>query len=296
MKKLFIILILLLLACGCSNADNSNARLSEEKDTIYFEYDGKKYTKNDVFQRLKAQSVESTIETLVAKQALVAEGFDFESKKEEYGAQYDMVVSIYGEEMVSQYYGDKDSFIKMCELNDAPNIYITNYVENRLADFLTKYPSEYIEYINTSDKAKATKLQKLVAGGASFEEACEKVNFENGETTITNVISTEDTTFPESVNEEYKKLEVGKVSSVIEYVEEVETTDETADTENTEPTVQYYVIRLISKDAENDYKDDFISYVVQNEGITSIFDVLDEDHKVNFYDDDFMYTYNKLTK
>lgn len=293
MKKIIILLVILLLACGCSSKDTTNAKLSDEVDTTYFEYDGKKYTKNDVFQRLKAQSVGNALEMLVAKQALDAEGHDFEEDRATYEEQYDLVISYYGEDMVKQYYGEKDDFVEMCFLNDAPNIYITNYIKNRLSTYLTKYPSQYVEYVVTSDKAKAEKLQKLVKNGTSFDDAVEKVKFENSET-VNKVVTTDDeATFPDVIKEEYKNLEVGKVSKVLEYKEEAQESTEES-TEESEPTYSYYVIRIISNDPENEYKDEFISYVIAKEAITSIFQIIDEDHKVNFYDDDFLYTYNKL--
>ena len=295
MKKIFIILVLLLLVCGCSEAQNtSDAKLSNDYDTVYFKYDGKNYTKNEVFQRIKAQTVSNTLEPIIAYQTLNAEGFDFESKKAAYEEQYDYVTQMYGEEMVVQYYGTKEDFVKSCYMNDSINLYFTNYVDKRIQDFISEYPTYYVEYITTSDKKKADKFQKLVAKKSTFDEAFEKAEFENGEYVQTLVINADGSSFPEDLADSFKELEVGTVSKTLE---SVTTTEADPNVENSEPTTTttYYVIRIISNDPQNEYKDEFISYAIQQKGYQSIFQILNEDHTVNIYDDDFMYTYNQIS-
>lgn len=295
MKKIFIILVLLLLVCGCSEAQNtSDAKLSNDYDTVYFKYDGKNYTKNEVFQRIKAQTVSNTLEPIIAYQTLNAEGFDFESKKAAYEEQYDYVTQMYGEEMVVQYYGTKEDFVKSCYMNDSINLYFTNYVDKRIQDFISEYPTYYVEYITTSDKKKADKFQKLVAKKSTFDEAFEKTEFESGEYVQTLVVNADGSTFPEDLADSIKELEVGTVSKTLE---SVTTTEADPNVENSEPTTTttYYVIRIISNDPQNEYKDEFISYAIQQKGYQSIFQILNEDHTVNIYDDDFMYTYNQIS-
>lgn len=297
MKKILILLLVLLMACGCSasKVDEGNAILSEEKDTTYFEYDNKKYTKNDVFQRLKAQSVASYLETVIAKQILDAENYDFQEDIDFYNEQYDSMESMYGAETVQQYYGDKESFAELNCLYGSISIYFVQYVKKRLSTFIEKYPSQYVEYITTTDEAKAKKFQKLVKKGSTFDEAVEKTEFENNENVMREVMTEDSATFPDEIKTIYSTLEVGKVSDVLKYTEEVEQKEEAATETTAEPTTTYYIINVISNDPENEYQDEFITFAIQKEGYSSLFDILNEDHTVNFYDDDFMYTYNKVT-
>ena len=84
MKKIICALLVLMMACGCSssNASSSDAKISADKEEVYFKYDGKTYTNNDAFQKLKAQQVSNYFELVLAMKAAEIENISLDEKKQ----------------------------------------------------------------------------------------------------------------------------------------------------------------------------------------------------------------------
>lgn len=291
MKKLFIALLVLLLLCGCSgNEYEGNALLSKDVTKAFFKMDGKEYTNNDIFQLLKAQAVSSELEPLIAKAMLESRSFDYDSKKEDIEESYDLAIEMYGEETVTMYYGTKDDYIKQVLESSDPSFLLEELIKDKINEYDTKYKPIYIDLLITSNKSKATRFQTFVKKGAEFEKTFKNVGLkeDDGDTTYATVYSTTSPDLPDEVNEAIKNLT--KENSYTDVIEVVET----AESEDAEDTYTYYVVKLRDENVKVDNIDEFTSFIASKESLTSFVQLLDDNTKIEFYDDDFSYAFNQL--
>lgn len=286
MKKIIALLLVLIMACGCSNTgEEGNAKISQEKEEVYFKYDGKSYTNNDAYQRLKAQNVDTYFEYLVANKACEIDNISLDEDKAELEEEYDSMAEAYGEELVQAYYGDKESFINNYILSYAYMRYGENYIKENIDKYIEEHPTLYVEYISSTSKSKMNTFLKQVKKGSDFEKASEKAKFEENETVTKEVIETSTSYLPEAVIEKLSSMESGDYSDLIEIESEDE---ETAST--------YYIVRLVSNDAKTDYEDEFVEYLMNSGEIQSITMIVKEKHDLKMYDDDFNNTYQNIIK
>lgn len=296
MKKILLVTLVLLVLCGCNKQTSSNAQLSEDKRTVFFKIDGKEFTSNDIFQNLKSQQASNLAENLVAKFILDKEGYDYTEDIANIEETFDLYAQMYGGEetfLSMSGYESKDQFVEYMLNNSYASIYLINYVKNHTDNYETKYNAKYIEYVSSSNEKKITSFQKSVAKKQTFEKALEKTKFEESESIQNEMYSNTISTLPEEVKTAIDSLTADDLCSD---VIKVETTSEA--TEGTEPTVttNYYVIHVLSDKPTEDYSDEYASFVVQNESLSSIVQVLDGEHEVEFYDDDFKYVFDNLRK
>ena len=296
MKKLLIISLVLLVLCGCSKQASGNAQLSSEKRNVFYKIDGKEYTSNDIFQNLKSQQASNLAENVVAKFILDKKGYDYSKDISDIEETFDLYAQMYGGEesfLSSTGYESKEQFVDYMLENSYTSIYLTDYVKNHISNYESKYNAKYIEYVNSSDEKKITSFQKNVAKKQTFEKALEKAKFENGESILNEMYSNSVTTLPDEVKTAIENLTSEDLCSD---VIKVETTSEAAEGEEPTVTTTYYVIHVLSDKPSDDYNDEYTSFVIQNEGLSSIVQVLNEEHTVEFYDEDFQYVFNSLRK
>lgn len=291
MKKLFIALLVLLLLCGCSgNEYEGNALLSDDIKKVFFKMDGKEYTNNDIFQLLKAQAVSSELEPLIAKAMLESRNFDYDSKKDEIGKSYDEAVETYGEETVSMYYGTKEDYIQQVFETSDTTFLMQELIKDDINTYISKYNPISIDILITTNKSQAGRFQTSAKKGADFDKIFKNLGLSNekGDEIYETVYSTTNPDLPEEVNEVIKTLtKENPCTDVIEVVEE-------AESEDAEDTYTYYVVRIKDEDILKERESEFIGFVMSKEAFSSFIQLLDDKTKIEFYDDDFSYTFNQL--
>lgn len=287
MKKIICALLVLLMACGCSssNASSSDAKISADKEEVYFKYDGKTYTNNDAFQKLKAQQVSNYFELVLAMKAAEIENISLDEKKQQLKDQYQSIVEQYGEDVATSYFGmDADEYAEKGIVSSGLiyTAYLEKYVADNMDSLISQNPTYYVEYISSKTEAKMKTFLKNVKKSDDFEAAAEKTKFEESETPIKNIIEPTDTTLPTEVMSQFSTLEAGALSDIIEI-------------DNDDETKTYYVVRLISKDAKADYSDEFTSFLISKDKLDSITSIVEGKHEIIFYDDDFNNAYKNIT-
>ena len=290
MKKLIIVLIALLTVSGCSQAVSSDAKISAEKEEVYFKYDGKNYTNNDAFQRLKAQQVGTYFDYIIANKAVEIEGIEHTITAEEIESSYQQMVDMYGAEMVEAYYGDLESYVKQSLISDSYLAYQMNYVKENIDKFITDYPTLKVEYITSTNKTKMNTFLKTIKKDKTkdFDKAYEKAKFEENESVAKQIVEVNNTALPTEVLDALNALENGAVSDLIEISN---STDETTEAEE---TITYYIVKLVGKDAKADYQEEFIDYTVNNGYVPTPTVIAKEKHELVMYDDDFNNTYETM--
>lgn len=290
MKKLIIVLIVLLIVSGCSQTVSSDAKISAEKEEVYFKYDGKNYTNNDAFQRLKAQQVGTYFDYIIANKAVELEGIEHTITAEEIESSYQQMVDMYGAEMVESYYGDLDSYVKQSLIGDSYLAYQMNYVKENIDKFITDYPTLKVEYITSTNKAKMNTFLKTIKKDKTkdFDKAFEKAKFEETEAVTKQIIEVNNTSLPAEVLETLNSLENGAVSDLIEISNSTEATTDT------EETFTYYIVKLVSNDVKTDYLDEFVDYAVNYGYVPTPTVIAKEKHELVMYDDDFNNTYETM--
>lgn len=283
MKKLIVILLVLLTICGCSSQADGNATISKDKEEVYFRYDGKDYTNNDAFQKLKAQQVNTYFDYLTANKAIEVEGISLEDKKAEIEEQYQSIIDAYGEEIAKAYFGDKETYIKQALIGTAYTVYQTNYIKENIDTYISQYSTVYVEYLSSSTKSKMNTFLKKVKKNNDFEKALESTKFADSETVKKEVIEVASSTLPTEVIEQINTLETGKISNLIEI-------------ENDDETKTYYVVRVISTDPKADYQEEFATYLINKGVIENVTMIVKEKHDIQIYDDDFNNTYQNILK
>lgn len=281
MKKLIIILLALLTISGCSQTISGDAKISQEKEEIYFKYDGKTYTNNDAYQKLKAQNVSSFFDYLIAYKAVEVEGISMDEYIAEIEEQYQTMIDQYGEEMVNMYFGEKDSYINQSILTQAYTQYQTNYAEENIDTLISAYPTINVDYISSTSKTKMNKFLKNVKKSKDFNDAFEKTEFEESEAVVSGVTELNSVDLPNEVLDSFDTLKIGAISKLIEI-------------DNGDDSYTYYVVRVNGRDVKNEYQDDFINYVIQKGYIPTPTEIASAKHEIVMYDDDFNNAYKTL--
>lgn len=291
MKKLIIILLAVLTLSSCSQTISGDAKVSQENEKVYFKYDGKNYTNNDAFQKLKAQTVNTYFDYLIAYKALEVEGISLDDSIEDYKKdleeQYQLTVEAYGEELVKLYYGDKESYIQQSlESKELPLVlsyskYQENYAMDKIDYYITTYPTIYVEYVSSTSKSKMNTFLKNVKKSKDFANAFEKTKFEENETVFSDILDLNNTTLPNEVLDSFDTLKIGAISKLIEI-------------DNGDDSYTYYVVRVLGKDAKNEYPQEFIDYLINNSYIPTPTEIANEKHEISVYDDDFNNTYKLI--
>lgn len=288
MKKILICLLVLLTICGCQQEDTSNAKLSKENTEVFFKYDGKEYTTNDCFQKLKAQYAASYFDALIAKKAIELDNIPIDEFKTQITDEYNMLVEEQGQEVVDEMYGPLDEILDVTIINNATYLYLNDYVKNNAEQYVETYPTSYVQYISSTNKSKMNTFVKNLKKN-DFNTAFDKTKFKDNESIIETMLDTTNTGLPEEVNTALTSLNVGETSSLIEVV--TEPTEEGG-----EKTTTYYVISLVSNDPLNDYKDEFCNYLLNMGIVTNATMLVREKHDIQMYDDDFDFTYKAFLK
>lgn len=288
MRKLLVSILVLLTICACQQEDTSDAKISDENVDVFFKYDGKEYTTNDCFQKLKAQYAASYFDALIAKKAIDIEKISTEDFKAEIKEEYESLVEEQGQEAVEEMYGTLDEILDMTVMNNATYIYLENYIKTNADKYVDKFPTSYVQYISSSNKSKMNTFIKNLKKN-DFNTAFDKTKFKDNESVVETIIDSTSTGLPEEVSNALSALNAGDTSDLIEI-----TTEPTE--EGGEKTTTYYVIKLISNDPINDYKDKFCDYVLNMGAESNATMLIKEDHDIQMYDDDFDFTYKSLLK
>ena len=293
MKKIIIILLSLFIISGCSQTVSSDAKISQEKEEILYKYDGKNYTNNDTFQRLKAQQVGTYFDYLVANKALELEGISEEDYTNEVELQYQAMINMYGEEMVNSYFGDKESYISQALQDDLSKLSLTytiyqrKYILDNIDNFIADYPTVKVEYITSSNEAKINTFLKNLKKDKTkdFDKAFEKAKFEEAEIVTNTIIEIANTSLPTEVLDAFETLESGNTSDLIT----IENTDDSGNTTKT-----YFVVKMVGKDVKTEYLNDFTDYILNNGYVPIPTIIAKEKHELVMYDDDFNNTYETI--
>ena len=272
MKKLAVLLCLTLLLTGCSK--NNDVKVTDG-DTLLWEGPDDSYTKQDLYEDMKAQNdYSSIISESVVMDIAEADGLDLTAEKEELGEQYDSYVSMLGD-YASYYLGTKDQYIASSLYSTIVDKYITEDAENNFDSYVEEYAPYYGEIFYVDTKEASDAIVKAVNDGTNTLEYAAS---ENGYTdTIENTVYTDDSDLPVEVKELINGSETPIFTTL---TVETYSTDSSGNTTTTE---RYYIINITSKDATT-FKDEFIDTIVANTDETEFIQSLINKHDVRFHD------------
>lgn len=283
MKKLLIVLTCLLLLAGCSK-NSSDAKIT--KNDVYWTYGDVSFTSSELYELAKSQDYSGFVISEILNVIAEKEELDLEPIKEELSEEYDSYASIsYYKEYLDAYYADKDAYIEDQIVNS-----IASELMKKVADQnFDQYVEEYVPY-----KAEVAYFDSTEQAQAVIDAVNNETNTfayaasENGYTSsIYEEVYTDDADLPIEVKEQIGITESG--------VTDIVTTSITATDNdgNSVITPRYYVVNVIDKDANN-FKDDFISYIVNNVLVAEevLNDYMDK-YDVEIHD---QYVYDKLVE
>lgn len=266
MKKLIAILIALLVLTGCGKGYSK----VNNGDEVIFKDANSSYTRQDLYEALKASS-ESQIEQDIIGKIAENIGIDMAPIEEEANQTIEMYLSIgYTEENLASY---KEMLIQNGVMNELGKVYVNeNFDEFVAEDKPVKMQSAYF-----SDEETANKFINDINNGATFEYAAA----DNGYPAECPVeVYFDSDALPINVKSYLNSTVSTGLSTII--TDTQSTTD--ADGNITE-TVKYYVLNIVSKNIE-DYKDDYISKKILTVGEEAVKNYFFSNHEIKFYDQD----------
>ncbi len=246
-RKALIIIGCLLLA-GCADASATVKNGSSAIITV----GGKKVTKEQVYELLRAQNDSSTalniIKTYICDKEVettdditTTAQASLQKAKDNYGEDFDTYLSYYG------YTDENDYYTNVC-LTDAKYAELTDTYVNENWDALldTYWPSQ-VQILETEDADAATSALTQLKAGADFATLAASISTKSDtlfDGTIQVVSSNDSDTLPTFVQDFIKETNQAELSGVIQ--------NDSGD--------KFYIVNLISKDALS-YKKDAVAEI-----------------------------------
>lgn len=246
MKKVLICLLLCLALFGCSS---NSAKLQDGSEVIW-KSKNKSYTKNDLFLDMKASDYSSILLIDMIEKIGEKEGIDTTSFESEAKAEIQDMKDQGYESYIAYYYGSEENYIQNSIISKVYNKLFENEATNNYEDYVEQYVPYKAQIAYFDDEISANKLiEQYKTNDGSFEELASN----NGYTLGANEqIYTDESDVPIEVKESVLSMNDGELSSVI-----TSSTYQTSSDGESTVAARYYVVLLVSKDANN-FKDEFI--------------------------------------
>ena len=275
MKKILIVTLLAFLLVGCSNSKSTNVSNANE---VIWKSNKASYTAGDLYKGLKSQDYTSILVNKIVNKIGELEGLDMDSFNTDADANVQEVLDQGGEDYIIYYYSSvdnyRDALINSYIMDELLRVKANEVYDESKTEYLP-YQAE-IAYFDTLEAAQAV-VDSVNGGLHTFPYS----SIENGYTK--EIAPTVFSDVSEEIPLEVKDyvLNNGKIGLSDPIETKTVTTDANGETVE---TYKYYVINLISTNAD-EFKEDFINYLVAN--TISSKDVVTEymnKHNVKFYD------------
>ncbi len=275
MKKILTVLMSLGLLVACSS--NHYSSISDGDEVIFTKADGTSYSKQSLYEDMKSNDIADTLKVGLINKLAEYEGIDMEEVENEVSETVDAMVTAGYDQFIITYYGSVSNYKNSTIANQA----LTKLCENEVTNNFDQYVSDYepykaeIVYFDTKEAAQAV-LDAVANEENTFEYACT----ENGYTSeVSETLYTDsDSDLPVDVKDYVLNTETTGLSDVIE----VSTTTTDSDGNST-VTPRYYIVNLISKNAE-DFKDEFISTIAEKVDQETLINSLLEKYNIEVHD------------
>ncbi len=275
MKKILTVLLTLCVLTACGG--NHYSSVSDSDEIIFKSSDGTNYTKQNLYEDMKANDVTDLLKISLVKRLAQYEGIDIDSITSKVSESANAMVEAGYESFITSYYGSLDSYINSSVANEL----LTSLCENQINNDFDKYVEDYtpykaaIVYFDNKDSAQAV-IDAVNNEEATFAFACT----ENGysEEVSEKIYSDNDSDLPVEVKEWVLNATETGVSDIIE----VSTAINDADG-NSVLNPRYYLVYLTSKNVE-DFKDDFVTLVENDMDKDTVINSLLEKYNIEIHD------------
>lgn len=250
MKKVLVCLLLVFVLFGCSS---NNAKLSDGSEVIW-KSKKKSYTANDLFNDMRTSDYTANLTMSIISKIGEKEGIDTTTFKEEAEKELQDMKDQGYEMYISYYYGSEDNYINNSVISKLYNELLKKDATENFEEYKDTYVPYKAQMAYFDDQITA---QKFIDSFNEGEKDFQELASENGYTGTADIqIYSDESDVPTEVKETVLSMNSG-ISSIITS----STYQTSADGEST-VTPRYYVVNLISKDA-NEFKDEFINKLVE---------------------------------
>lgn len=246
MKKILICLLLCVTLFGCSS---NTAKLQDGSEVIW-KSKTKKYTKNDLFNDMKGSDYSSVLLIDMIEKIGEKEGIDTATFRSEAEAEIQDMKNQGYESYIAYYYGSEENYIQNSIISKIYNKLLEIEATNNFQEYIDKFVPYKAQIVYFSDEATANKfIEQVNNNEGEFEELATNNGYS---LSASEQIYTDSSDVPVEVKEAILSMKDGDLSSII-----TSSTYQTSSDGESTITPRYYVIKLISKDANN-FKDEFI--------------------------------------
>lgn len=272
MKKLIIVLASLMLLVGCGNHYSTVT----DADEVIFSYpNGDTYTKGNLYTDMKGNDITSICYNAIVMRIAEKEGIDIDTIKSDIQETIDEMTGNGMDAYITYYYGSVDAYKEAMISSQVEVDLCSKDIENNFETYKEDYDAFQAEMVYFDDEETANNLvTKATETNQTFAYISTEEGYENAVTTT--IYSNKDS-LADAITDYVNNNEPG-VSPVIA-VDEVTTDSDGNSVTNT----KYYVINLISKNAD-DFKDDFIDYVLNDVDMDTIIANYINKYDINIYD------------
>ena len=255
MKKIITLLLSLSLLTACGS--NHYSSVSDKDEVLFKTNDGTTYTKQNLYEDMKANDVTDLLKISLIKKLAEYEGIDADEVTTKVTESANAMVEAGYESFITSYYGSLDSYINSSIANEL----LTSLCENEISNNFDSYVEDYtpykaeIVYFDSKESAQAV-IDAVNNVESTFEYACTENGYDSEVTS--KIYSDNDTDLPVEVKEWVLNATETGVSDIIEVSTAINDSDG-----NSVLNPRYYLVYLESKNVE-DFKDDFITLVENN--------------------------------
>lgn len=252
MKKIITLLLSLSLLTACGGNHYSN--VSDKDEVLFKTNDGTSYTKENLYEDMKANDVTDLLKISLIKKLASYEGIDADEVTTKVTESANAMVEAGYESFITSYYGSLDSYINSSIANELLTSLCENEINNNFDSYVedyTPYKAEIV-YFDNKDSAQAV-IDAVNNVENTFEYACTENGYDSEVTS--KIYSDNDTDLPVEVKEWVLNATETGVSDIIEVSTAINDSDG-----NSVLNPRYYLVNLESKNVE-DFKDDFITLV-----------------------------------
>lgn len=252
MKKIITLLLSLSLLSACGG--NHYSSVSDKDEVLFKTNDGTSYTKENLYEDMKANDVTDLLKISLIKKLASYEGIDADEVSTKVTESANAMVEAGYESFITSYYGSLDSYINSSIANELLTSLCENEINNNFDSYVedyTPYKAEIV-YFDNKDSAQAV-IDAVNNVENTFEYACTENGYDSEVTS--KIYSDNDTDLPVEVKEWVLNATETGVSDIIEVSTAINDSDG-----NSVLNPRYYLVNLESKNVE-DFKDDFITLV-----------------------------------
>ncbi len=274
MRKLLVVLLALLVLTGCSS---NVTQVSDPDEEIIS--GAATYTKQELFEAMKVSDYSSIILADIAERIARFEGMDLDELEEELEETLVAMEESYGDyyTTIMSYYGGEDYYRLSYTYSYALDYLTELYVEYNYEDFVAEYEPVLVLLQSFDDETEAQTMIDNINSGMTFAEASEEAGFTS---TPEETVYTTASDIDEQLMEWFAECEVGLVDTPV-----VITSESTDDDGETTTSYRYYVIEVISVDAD-EFFDEFYSSISSDIDTVDIFNYYFAKYTIEVYDQD----------